>query len=106
MRKAKNDIISKLCFSGFLLFSFLKADLGFSYRANKVHFHSLQNGIYRVTIEYTVPELLQFREAYVEFRSLSKAKNFYWDAVRGVDFYWLDPENRTYIQNPKQTDPW
>ena len=77
-----------------------------AYTANKVHFYFLSSGIYRVVVEFTVPELKQYREADVEFTSKKKAEQFYWALIRGADFYWNEPEGIQFVQNRQGPDPW
>ena len=48
-----------------------------AYSANKVWFEFRPSGIYRVVVNYTVPEMKEFREAYVEFTSRKAAESFF-----------------------------
>lgn len=77
-----------------------------AYQANKVWFEFLPTGIYRVYVNYTVPELKEARESYVEFRRKKEAERFYWDLVRGADFYPPDPKSRRFSTTPLKPDPW
>ena len=77
-----------------------------AYSANKVWFEFRPNGIFRVYVNYTVPELKEFREAYVEFRAKKEAERFYWDLVRGADFYPPDPAGRRFQSRPPVAEPW
>ena len=77
-----------------------------SYTASKLSFEFLQNGRYRVTVNYTVPELKEFRESYVEFGLKNEAERFYWDLVRGADFFPSDPKNLRFTKQPSVADPW
>ncbi len=77
-----------------------------AYTANKVWFEFRNNGRYRVYANYTVPALKEFREMYVDFTSKKKAEAFYWDLIRGADFYPPDPENRVFTSQPPQAEPW
>ena len=63
-------------------------------------------GIYRVYVNYTVPEVKEFREAYAEFKSKKKAERFYWDLIRGGDFTLPDPKSVRFVKQPLQPDPW
>ena len=76
------------------------------YTASKVWFEFLQGGRYRVTVAYTVPELKEFRESYVEFVQKKVAEKYYWDLVRGADFFPADPANLRFIKPPSVPDPW
>jgi hypothetical protein len=77
-----------------------------AYTANKVWFEFHPTGIYRVYVNYTVPELKEFREAYVEFTKKSEAEAFYWDMIKGADFYLPAPGSRRFLSNPLSPDPW
>lgn len=59
---------------------------------------------YRVFVNVTVPELKEFREYHVDFRSFKKAKDFYFKMVKGADFY--PPEKTKYQSTPNGPDPW
>ena len=83
-----------------------RAPFGFGYTANKVWFEFRPEGIYRVYVNYTVPELKEFRESYVEFVSKKNAQRFYFDLVRGADFYPPDPKERRFLNQPMEPDPW
>ncbi len=76
-----------------------------AYTANKVWFEFHPNK-YRVVVNYTVPELKEFRQAYVEFVSKKKAEAFYWALVKGADFYPPDPKSQRYLANPSSPSPW
>jgi hypothetical protein len=77
-----------------------------AYSANKVWFEFRPTGIFRVYVNYTVPEFKEFREAYVEFRNKKEAEQFYWDLVRGADFYPPDPKGRRFESRPASPEPW
>ena len=77
-----------------------------AYRANKVWFEFHPGAWYRVCVNYTVPELKEFREAYVEFKKRRDAERFYWDLIRGAEFYPPKPELRRFEQQPLSPDPW
>lgn len=77
-----------------------------AYTANKVWFEFKPAGGYRVYVNYTVPELKEYREAYVDFTSKRDAERYYWDLVRGADFYANDPAQRRFVQQPMEPRPW
>lgn len=77
-----------------------------SYSANRVWFEFRPGGIYRVYVNYTVPELKEFRESYVEFRTKKAAERFYYDLLRGADFYPPAPEALRFTPPPQRPDPW
>lgn len=84
----------------------LNASTASAYTANKVWFEFVNKGIFRVHVNYTVPELKERRESYVEFVQKKDAENFYWDMVRGADFYPPDPKLRRFVSQPMSPDPW
>ena len=77
-----------------------------AYSANKIWFEARPDGIYRVHVNYTVPELKEFREAYVEFTKRKDAERYYWDLVKGADFYPPDPKARRFVSEPMSPEPW
>jgi hypothetical protein len=77
-----------------------------AYTANKVWFEFRPTGRYRVYVNYTVPELKEFREAWSEFATKQEAERFYWDLVRGADFYLPDPKARRFTAQPPAPQPW
>lgn len=77
-----------------------------AYTASKVWFEFRPSGIYRVFVNYTVPELKEVREAYVEFRQKKAAESFYWDLIRGAHFYPSDPGIRRFEAPPLDPTPW
>ena len=77
-----------------------------AFTANKVWFEARPSGVYRVHVNYTVPELREFREAYVEFKKRSEAEAFYWDAVRGADVYLDNPAQRRFVNQTMEARPW
>jgi hypothetical protein len=58
-----------------------------AHSANKVFFETLQNGHSKVTINYTVPGLREFRQASVTTPDRKRAEKIYWDLVQGADFF-------------------
>ncbi len=77
-----------------------------AYTANKVWIERTNRGIYRVHVSYTVPALKEFREAYVEFSSKKEAEGYYFDLLRGADFYLPTPAQRKFSTQPLQPEPW
>ncbi len=77
-----------------------------AYTANKVWFTFLPTGIYRVYVNYTIPELKEFRESYVEFTKKKEAEKFYFDLVRGADFYPPEPKSHRFFNQAMKPDPW
>jgi hypothetical protein len=84
----------------------VSSERAFAFTANKVWFEFRPGSIYRVYVNYTVPELKEFREAYTEFRSKKEAEKFYWDVVRGADFYLPRPDERRFQTDPPRPEPW
>lgn len=77
-----------------------------AYTANKVWFMFKPYGGYRVYVNYTIPELKEYREAYVEFVNKKAAEKYYWDLVRGADFYLPEPESIRFTNKALEPDPW
>ena len=77
-----------------------------AHTANKVWFVLTNYGRYRVYVSYTVPEIKEFREAYVEFAEKAKAENFYFDLLRGADFYYPNAEEKKFNNHPLKPQPW
>lgn len=77
-----------------------------AFTANKVWFEFRSSGIFRVYVNYTIPDLKEFREAYAEFRSKKEAERFYWDLIRGADFYLPIPGDRRFASEPLRPEPW
>lgn len=74
--------------------------------ANQVSFQFLNNGRYRVNLYYTVPALKEFREAYVDFDDRKRAETFYFDVLRGADFYLEDEPQTKFVNEPLTPNPW
>lgn len=85
---------------------FLWSSVGWAYTANKVWFEFLEDGRYRVTVNYTIPALKEFRESYVLFNKKKEAEAFYWALVRGAEFYPEDPGTIRYLQPKLEPKPW
>ena len=77
-----------------------------AYTANKVWFEFLPTGKYRVHVNYTIPELKEFRESYVEFLKKKDAEAYYWDLVRGADFYLPLAADHRYLNPSLKPEPW
>ena len=77
-----------------------------SYTANQVSFEFRPNGIYRVYLYYTVPALKEFREATVEFTSRKKAEKYYYDVLRGAEFFLDDKAQTEFVNTPLAPSPW
>lgn len=82
------------------------SDYGFGYTANQVSFEFRQGGTYRVNLYYTVPALKEFREAYIEFKDRKQAETFYFNVVKGADFY-VDSQGQVDFNNSQMSpSPW
>lgn len=76
----------------------------FGLAANKVWFKILAPGRYRVYVNVTIPELKQYREYHIDFRSFRKASAFFWRIARGADFY--PPRKNQFQDKPDGYTPW
>jgi hypothetical protein len=81
----------------------LAAQCALGYTANQVSFEFRQGGTYRVNLYYTIPALREFREAYIDFNDRKQAERFYFDVVKGADFY-VDSQGQVDFNN-SQTSP-
>ena len=91
------------------IFTFLFAPYwpkALAHTANKIWFEFRDDGRYRVYVNYTVPELKEFREAYVDFKNRRKAEAYYWHLVRGGDFHRGTPDTTHFHTPPVGPDPW
>lgn len=95
-------IIKILCAISFFI-SFANS---YAFTANKVWFEFRPNGAYRVYVNYTIPALKEMREAYVDFNKKKEAEVYYWDLVKGADFYLPDSKNHKFVDPPSESDPW
>ena len=77
-----------------------------AYTANQVSFEFRPRGIYRVYLYYTAPALKEYREATVEFVSRRKAEKFYYDVLRGADFYINDKGQTEFTNEPLAPKTW
>jgi hypothetical protein len=78
----------------------------YAYTANQVSFEFLSTGAYRVNLYYTVPALREFREASIEFGERKQAEKFYFDVIRGADFY-INAQGDVEFNNGQLTpNPW
>lgn len=88
------------------LILFLWPSMAMAYTANQVSFEFRPQGIYRVYLYYTAPALKEYREATVEFVSRQKAEKFYYDVLRGADFYINDQGKTEFTNEPLAPKPW
>jgi len=88
------------------LYLWLQASDALAFTANKVWFEFRPDGRFRVHVNYTIPELKEFRESWVDFARRKEAEAFYWDLVRGADFYPHDPKRRVFQKTKTQPTPW
>jgi len=93
-------------FLAFIVSLLLWAGPVLGHSANMVWFEFMDDGRYKVVIGYTVPELKEFRESYVIFRSKSEAESFYWDLVQGADFYPSHPQSIRFSAPKHKPTPW
>ena len=82
------------------------SEIADAYTANKVWMEFRPNGRYRVYVNYTVPEVMEYREAYAEFSHKRKAEKFYFDLVRGADFHLPFTKDRKFVQPANKPEPW
>jgi hypothetical protein len=100
------DLRKTLLLLALMAGALLNAGTGYAYTANKVWMEFRPNGRYRVYVNYTVPALKEFREVTVEFDKKNNAEKYYFDLVRGADFYIPDANQRLFINQSQIVDPW
>jgi hypothetical protein len=75
--------------------------------ANRVWMEFRPNGRYRVYVNYTLPARKEMRESYVEFALKKEAERFYFDLIRGADFYLPNAKDRSFETLESQApSPW
>jgi hypothetical protein len=91
---------------GVILGTLLLPTRTYAYTANQASFEFLATGAYRVNLYYTVPSLREFREASIEFGERKQAEKFYFDVIRGADFY-VNAQGDVEFNNGQLTpNPW
>ncbi len=79
----------------------------FSLAASWVDFEYRDENIFRVKVVYTVPELKEVREVWVDFADKKKAEAYYFDLAKGADFYFPNAKDRGFAQKVKTSpNPW
>ena len=73
--------------------------------ANHV-WYEFHPGFIRVLVDYTVPELRERREAYIELSDTKKAAQIFWNLVKGAEFFIETPDRIIFDNPPPQPDPW
>lgn len=91
----------------FIFAILLWPSLLFSLSASWVDFEFRDDGKFRVKVVYTVPELKEVREVWVDFKEKTKAEAYYFDLAKGADFYLPESESRKFENSPKlKPNPW
>ena len=98
------QIVSGVVLSSVLLLGL--APLARAFSANQVFFEKRADGRVRVIVNYTVPGLREYREAFVDFTKESDAAAAYWNLVRGADFYIKDAKTIAFAKPQLQPIPW
>lgn len=92
--------------SAISLFVFMIPKTVLAYSANKVWIEALDDGRYRVAIQYTVPALKEFRLAHAIFNKKKDADAFCWQLIRGADFS-VGGTDKVWFTPPKsKAVPW
>lgn len=102
---ARNSVfawLSAACLAASLMVT--GGDRAYGLAANKVWFKILAPGRYRVYVNVTIPELKQYREYHVDFRSYRRASDFFWKVAKGADFY--PPRKNQFQDKPDGYSPW
>lgn len=72
------------------------------FNANKVQITRLENGKYRVIINYTHVEVGEYRQAYADFDKKKDAMKAYQDIANGADFFLGDIGKSIHFHNPPE----
>ena len=99
-------MLKKIRFLVMLAFLTLPSPAIQAHSANMVWFEFRDDGRFRVYVQYTIPELKEFREAYIDFKSQKKAEAFYWHLVRGGDFHLGSPKAQHFHTPSLKPQPW
>lgn len=103
--KPLDHIFQRVAITYVFLMGWLFPGVTFALTANRV-WYEIHPRVIRVYVSYTIPEIKETREAFSEFKDPKKASRFYWDLVRGAEFY-LNSSERIRFKNPSgQPDPW
>jgi len=78
----------------------------FGYSANKIWREVMDDGRIRISVQYTVPALKEFRLAHAIFTKQKEADTFYWHLVQGGEFSVNGPAQLRFIPPKKQAAPW
>lgn len=89
-----------------ILISLLSMLLLTGLSANRVWYEARSNGMHRLNINYTVPEMQVSRDVWIEFRDPQKARKFYDHLIKGGDFFLPHEKASRLIQNPPGPQPW
>lgn len=106
----KKSFIKKLIISTllviFTIFSsiFVFPSSSYAYTANKAWMEFRANGEYRVFVEYTVIEIKELRTVYIDFKTKKEAENFYFNLLKGADFYLSDSSIK--FSSSSEEEPW
>ncbi len=84
----------------------LSSPSALAHSANDIRFEFRPDGRYRVYVGYTIPDLKEFREVYVDFNTKKEAEAFYWNVVRGADFHLPSPKSMHFHTVPTAPAPW
>lgn len=94
----------KMCGCLLALAMALHTHTAFAYTANRVFFEAKKD-LYRITVEYTIPELKERRTAVIEVKQRQKAASIYRSLLSGADFFFGKNENIRMPKRQKQS-PW
>lgn len=107
MKNLINTILFNILMITLIIYLYISyIPLAMAYTANKVWMEIRHNNKYRVYINYTIPALKEMREAYVDFDNKKEAEKFYFDLIKGADFFPSDYKNTKYINQTSAPDPW
>lgn len=100
----KKNILKCLLFVMFVYHINITYAGGFT--ANWVDIVRLNNGHYRVIIKYTNLNIVEYREAYVDFTSKKEAIDVFQKLAKGATFFWGDSKKIYFPTEPEKPKPY
>ena len=88
------------------LFSYSPMSFSEGFTANWVDIQHLNNGKYRVIINYTNLEIGEYRQAYVDFIKKKEAIDVFQKLAQGATFYWGDSKTIFFPKEGEKLSPY
>jgi hypothetical protein len=97
-------ILKKFCFLFFILIGF--SNPAFPFTADYVQIMRLDNGKYRVLIDYTNLTVGEYRQAFVDFDKKADAIKAFTDLAKGADFYLGKKNTIEFRKDDEKVNPY